>query len=60
MKKFDPIAFASTILIILALIGFSFLSILAEEHFDILQVKLIVIVSLLFLGHKLYDYFKTF
>jgi hypothetical protein len=60
MKDFDPIAFASTCLIILALLGFAFIAILVKENIDIVQVQLFAVLGLIFLGHKLYDHFKSF
>ena len=41
-------------LIILAILGFSFIVILLRDNFDIFQVKLIAITLLLFIGHISY------
>jgi hypothetical protein len=60
MKDFDPIAFASTCLTILALLGFSFIAILVKENIDIIQVQLLAILGLVFIGHRLYTHFKSF
>lgn len=60
MKKFDPTAFLSTIFVILALLGFSFLVILVKEYSYILQVQALAILGLVFIGHKLYNHFKSF
>lgn len=45
----------TAILIILAILGFSFLVILLRDNFEIFQVKLITIVLLLFIGHATYN-----
>ena len=60
MKDFNPIAFASTCLIILALLGFAFLAMLIKENIDMVQVQLFAILGLTFLGHRLYNHFKSF
>jgi len=60
MKDFNPIAFASTCLIILALLGFSFLAILVKEYSYIVQVQALAVLGLTFLGHRLYNHFKSF
>jgi len=45
----------TAILIILAILGFSFLVILLRDNFDIFQVKLITLILLLFIGHATYN-----
>ena len=60
MKDFDPIAFASACLIILALSGFALIFMLVKENSHILQVQLFGILGIVFLGHKLYNHFKSF
>ena len=45
-------------LIILAILGFSFIVILLRDNFDIFQVKLIAITLLLFIGHASYNVAK--
>lgn len=60
MKDFNPIAFASTCIVILALLGFAFLTMLVKEYSYIVQVQALAILGLTFLGHKLYNHFKSF
>lgn len=45
----------TAILIILAVLGFSFVVILLRDNFEIFQVKLIVAVLILFIGHATYN-----
>jgi hypothetical protein len=45
----------TALLIILAILGFSFLVILLRDNFDIFQVKLITIVLLTLVGHLTYN-----
>jgi hypothetical protein len=41
-------------------LGFSFLVILVKEYSYILQVQALAILGLVFIGHKLYNHFKSF
>ena len=45
----------TAILIVLSVLGFSFLVILLRDNFEIFQVKLIVAVLILFIGHATYN-----
>jgi hypothetical protein len=48
-------SFITALIIILAVLGFSFLVILLRDNFEIFQVKLIAIIILLFIGHISYN-----
>jgi hypothetical protein len=48
-------SFITALIIILAVLGFSFLVILLRDNFDIFQVKLITIVLLTLVGHLTYN-----
>jgi len=48
-------SFITALIIILAVLGFSFLIILLRDNFEIFQVKLIVVTILLFIGHISYN-----
>ena len=45
----------TAILIVLSVLGFSFVVILLRDNFEIFQVKLIVAVLILFIGHATYN-----
>ena len=51
-------SFITALIIILAVLGFSFLVILLRDNFEIFQVKLIAITILLFIGHASYNVAK--
>jgi len=48
----------TAIIMILAILGFSFLVVLLRDNFEIFQVKLIVGVLLTFIGHVTYNIAK--
>jgi len=60
MKDFNIEAFVVACIVILCLLGFSFLVLLVNEYSYILQVKLIALVSLLAIGHSFYNHAKKF
>jgi hypothetical protein len=51
-------SFITALIIILAVLGFSFIAILLRDNFEIFQVKLIAITILLFIGHASYNVAK--
>ncbi len=48
-------SFITALIMVLAVLGFSFIAILLRDNFEIFQVKLIVVTVLLFIGHVSYN-----
>ena len=48
----------TALIIVLAVLGFSFIAVLLRDNFDVFQVKLIAITLLLFIGHSSYNVAK--
>ena len=48
-------SFITALIMVLAILGFSFIAILLRDNFEIFQVKLIVVTVLLFIGHVSYN-----
>ena len=60
MKDFNIEAFVVACIVILCLLGFSFLVLLVNEYSYILQVKLVAVLLLVAIGHSFYNHAKKF
>ena len=60
MKGFNIEAFVVACIVILCLLGISFIVLLIDQYSYMVQVKLIALVSRLAIGHSFYNHAKKF